>query len=102
MTTDYMQKRREHAEIAKDLLRVDSTRWNEFFAILGGVSGKGGYLIQHYEKRLRDECCGSSVEDFCQFLQQYLQQHNNYVLTVFCGIDQHFFQDYFTTVLKDV
>jgi len=103
MTTDYKQLAKEHAEIAKDLLRVDSARWNEFFAIMGGVSGKGGYLVQHYERRLREDCRpAQSVEDFCQFLQQYLQQHNNYVLTVFCGIDQHFFQDYFTTVLKDV
>ena len=102
MTTDYQQLAKEHAAIAKDLLRVDSCRWNEFFAVLGGVSGKGGYLVQHYERRLREDCQGSSVEDFCQFLQQYLQQHNNYVLTVFCGIGQHFFQDYFTTVLKDV
>ena len=102
MTTDYKQLAKEHAALAKDLLRADSIRWNEFFAVLGGVSGKGGYLVQHYERRLCEDCQGSSVEDFCQFLQQYLQQHNNYVLTVFCGIDQHFFQDYFTTVLKDV
>ena len=102
MTTDYMQKQREHAEIAKDLLRVDSARWNEFFAILGGVSGKGGYLIQHYERRLCEDCQGSSVEDFCQHLQTYLQRKNNYILATLIETKQHFFSDYFRDVLKDV
>ena len=64
MTTDYQQLIKEHAALAKDLLRVDSARWNEFFAVLGGISGKGGYLVQHYERRLREDCRpAQSVED---------------------------------------
>ena len=91
-----------HKKLAKDLICEKSLRWNDLFKELGGISGKGGYLTQHYEKRLQDECCGSSVEDFCQHLQAYLQRKNNYVLITLIETKQHFFSDYFRDVLKDV
>jgi hypothetical protein len=91
-----------HKKLAKDLICEKSVRRNDLFKELGGIPGNGGYLIQHYEKRLQDECCGSSVEDFCQHLQAYLQRKNNYVLITLIETKQHFFSDYFRDVLKDV
>ena len=102
MNDNYQQLIDTHQFLAKDLLRGHSTRWNEFFVVLGGVSGKGGYLVQHYERRLCEDCQGSSVEDFCQHLQTYLQRKNNYVLITLIETNQHFFSDYFRDVLKDV
>ena len=102
MNVDFFQLTINHIEIAKDLLQGISSAWFKLFKELGGIPGKGGYLIQHYEKRLQDECCGSSIEDFCQHLQAYLQRKNNYVLITLIEINQHFFSDYFRDVLKDV
>ena len=102
MNIDFFQLTINHIEIAKDLLQGISSAWFKLFKELGGIPGKGGYLIQHYEKRLQDECCGSSIEDFCQHLQAYLQRKNNYVLITLIEINQHFFSDYFRDVLKDV
>ena len=99
---DYKKIKNRHIALAKDLLNEKSLRWNDLFKEFGGISSKGRYLIQHYEKRLRDECCGSSVEDFCQHLQMYLQRKNNYVLITLIEINQHFFSEYFKDVLRDV
>ena len=73
-----------------------------FFFILGGISGKGGYLSRHYERRLREECSNATLEDFCQHLQEYLLRKNNYILATLIEIHQHFFEPYFLKVLKDV
>jgi len=102
VNVDYLQLTQEHVALAKDLLRENSSRWGEFFAILGGVSGKGGFLIEHYERRLREECSGAAIEDFCQHLHTYLQRRNNYVLSTLIEINQHFFSAYFRSVLKHV
>lgn len=101
-STDYSKLTGEHVEIAKDLLRGNSSRWQEFFSILGGVSNRGGYLCANYARRLRDECCGATVEDYCQHLQAYLRSKNNYVLATLIEINQHFFSEYFRAVLEYV
>ena len=54
METDYIQKQKSHMEVAKDLLQGIPSAWFKLLKELGGIPGKGGYLIQHYEKRLRD------------------------------------------------
>lgn len=102
MSEDYQQLISTHQSLAKDLLQGSSSAWLKLIKELGGIPGEGGYLIQHYEKRLQDECCGSSVEDFCQHLLTYLQRKNNYVLITLIETRQHFFSDYFRDVLKDV
>ena len=79
-----------HKKLAKDLMCEKSVRWNDLFKELGGIPGKGGYLTQHYEKRLQDECCGSSVEDFCQHLH-----HKS------CFASVNNFLAFFITVLFD-
>ena len=59
-------------------------------------------MIKHFERRLRDECSGATVEDFCQHLHEYLQRRNNYVLSTLIEINKHFFSEYFRSVLKHV
>lgn len=95
--SDDDQQLATHLAIAKDLLQENSTRWNDFFLIL---KRKG--LVQCYERRIRVYCSSSSIEDFCQHIQEYLLLRNNYALIILIATNQGFTSGYFRKVLQGI